>query len=739
MELLYLLKILYRRKWILMLCSLIAVLTAFFLTLDSTKVYRSVSQLSTGFTVSDEIKLSNETFNIPQIDVKFNNTIENITSSKVVALLSYKLLIHDLNSGMPFRQISEKTLKNNPDLRVIDKPFITKLLNNKIDSLALLNTVRHDEKVLEDILNSYNYDVDNLKKNLSVGRFQRTDYINISFKSENPELSAYVVNTLIVEFRRYFDSFRKERSSESITALDSMVKKRKLELDQKIAMKTQFQSDSAVLSPELMNSSNLEQINLIETSLADERAKAQSYAYQINQLEKQIQAAGIVNNGSAVTGNKTGNEEYMALRQQRSDLYADYVRKGATDAAIKKQLDDLDARLREKVPTSAAEKSNPSGDIQATAKNNLLQKKIEIEGQLQSAQSKISYYNSKLKDLKGGMGSMVSMGATLQQLDKEIALLNSEYTTVKDKLNLATNLTDGGSANFKQTLYGQSSLEAEPSKRFLIILLAGVAAFILTFLVLIFIEYIDQSIKTPSQFNRQTGLKLLGVVNWVPMKGQKISEKFMQLGNPGDGNRKDSFRELLRKIRFELENSNKRIFLFTSTEPQQGKTTLVQAIAFSLSLGKKKVLILDTNFCNNDITVMNGAGPTLEKFSGNGHLVDPKEIAALVTSTGIENVDIIGCQGGDYTPSEILPRNHLLNYLKDLLTVYDFIFMEGAPLNGYADTKELVKYSDGVIAIFSATTEIKQTDIASISFLKTLDNKFLGAILNKVENLNINN
>ncbi|RYE55328.1 MAG: hypothetical protein EOP48_10465 [Sphingobacteriales bacterium] len=136
---------------------------------------------------------------------------------------------------------------------------------------------------------------------------------------------------------------------------------------------------------------------------------------------------------------------------------------------------------------------------------------------------------------------------------------------------------------------------------------------------------------------------------------------------------------------------------------------------------------------------MNAAQPTLEKFSGNGHLVDPDEIAALVTSTGIENVDIIGCHGGDYTPSEILPRNHLLNYLKDLLTVYDFIFMEGAPLNGFADTKELVKYADGVIAIFSATTEIKQTDIASIAFLKTLDKKFLGAILNKVENLNINN
>ncbi|RZK04279.1 MAG: hypothetical protein EOO46_16945 [Flavobacterium sp.] len=557
-------QILYRKKWILIFCTLISVSAAFFLTMDSPKLYKSLSQLSTGFTVSEDIKMSNETFNLPQIDAKFNNAVENITSSKVVALMSYNLLLHDLNSGTPFRKLSEKSLKNNPELRSIDKQHVTRLLQNKIDSFALLNTVHNDEKLLENILGSYRYDVDNLKKDLSVGRFQRTDYINISFKSENPDLSAYVVNALIVEFRRYFDSFRKERSSESIVTLDSIAKRRKLELDQKIAMKTQFQSDSAVLSPELVNSSNLEQVNMMESSMADERAKAQSYEYQIGQLEKQIRNAQASNSGPVKT-NVAGNEEYMALRKQRSDLYNDFVRKGSNDPVLKKQLDDLDAKLKEKIPTSVENNNNATADNQANLANNLIQKKIEIEGQLQSAESKISYYNSRLRALKGGMGNVVSMGATLQQLEKEIEILNNEYTAVKEKLDMANDLTDAGRSNFKQTLYGQPALEPEPSKRILIIVLAGLAAFIVTFLVLIFFEYIDQSIKSPSQFNRQTGLKLLGVVNFVPLKGQKISEKFMHLENTEEGNRKDSFRELLRKIRYELENSNKKIFLFKAT------------------------------------------------------------------------------------------------------------------------------------------------------------------------------
>jgi polysaccharide biosynthesis transport protein len=337
------------------------------------------------------------------------------------------------------------------------------------------------------------------------------------------------------------------------------------------------------------------------------------------------------------------------------------------------------------------------------------------------------------------MGSQNSHSASLQQIDKEIEIANAEYTDLKDKLNTAMNIGEGGS-NFKQTMFGQPDYTPEPSGRLMIILLSGASAFILTCLVFIFIQYFDPSIKAPSQFQRQTGLKLLGTINWVPVKKKRISEQVI-VDNENDESevrRNNSFRELLRKLRFEIENSGKRVLLFTSTEPQQGKTTLAQAVAFSLSQGRKKVLIVDTNFCNNDITVYNDAQPTLENFSNSGDELKKEDLMSLISKTDVNEVDLIGCKGGDYTPSEILPKNHLLNYIKDVLKYYDFVILEGAPLNGYTDSKELVQYVEGVIAIFSAQSEIKQVDKESIKFLKDLKGKFLGGVLNKVEVPNIN-
>ncbi|HEY0356090.1 MAG TPA: hypothetical protein VGC29_07805, partial [Flavisolibacter sp.] len=317
-----------------------------------------------------------------------------------------------------------------------------------------------------------------------------------------------------------------------------------------------------------------------------------------------------------------------------------------------------------------------------------------------------------------------------------IEVAQIEYTNAKDRQNLASNIAEGFGQNFRQSLFGQPALDPEPSKRIMLLGLSGLSAFILSSLLFVFLAYLDQSIKTPSQFQRQTDLKLLGTVNMINMKNNNLSNQVTHIESE-DAKRDNAFRELLRKLRYEIENSGKRVILFTSTEPRQGKTTLTQALAFSLSLGKKRVLILDTNFCNNDLTAFNDAHPTLEQFAGNGQF-DFSKVESLITKTSVKDVDIIGCKGGDYTPSEILPKNHLLNYLPQLLKEYDFIFMEAAPLNGFTDTKELAPYAEGVIAIFSATAELKQADRDSIKYLHALNGKFLGAILNKVGKSDIN-
>jgi len=506
-------------------------------------------------------------------------------------------------------------------------------------------------------------------------------------------------------------------------ALDSIVKKRKLELDDKISAKTTYLQDSVVstMDPNLIGANKLSQVGMYESGLAEELSQVASLTYQLGQIDIQLKSLG--ENSPAINGGAAENQEYFILRKEYNDLYDEYIRKGSNDPAMKIRLDNLQRRMRLTAPTGNTNTNNSGNNSSQIAL--LTQKRIDLEGKLRSSNSKIGFYRQKL----GETGSIISGSSPrtlgkLEQFDKDIEIATMEYTNAKEKLTLASNMSDAGSLNFKQTLYGQPALHPEPLKKPLVMALSGFSAIILTALVLIFISYLDQSIKTPSQFQRQTGFKLFGTINRVNLKAANLKEQVTQIESE-DGNRHNVFRELLRKLRYEIESSRKRIILFTSTEPGQGKTTLMQALAFSLSLSKKKVLLIDTNFCN-------------EQFSVENEDIKFSEVEKIVSKTGVDGVDIIGCKGGDYTPSEILPKNHLLNFLPEFLKVYDYIFMEGAPLNGYTDTKELVQYAEGIVAIFSAQLEVKQADKESIKFFQSVKDKFLGAVLNKVDEKDLN-
>lgn len=735
MEFSYILRALFRRKWIIILCTLAAMVGTFVFTRNTKKYYKSSAQLSTGFTVTEAIKLSEDKFNVPEIDVKFNNAIENITSPKVLSLLSYMLMLHDLENPKPFTILNEKQKEKATKIKV-DKAAFKRILNNKLDSLLILSPLVPQEKELQNYIDLvYDYGTYALKKGLKVARYQRTDYINIDYISPDPYLSAFAVNTLCREFRRFYGLERRERTDVSIVTLDSLLQLKRKIFDKKIQEKNDFLASNGVLDVNLEGSSKLGQVGNFENQLIDAKATQQNLAYQIEQLKGLIKIAQ--EKESTIVSNQVkkspNNSEYARLRKEYNELNTQYVQGGAIDPVLKSRLNALATQL-EQLDMNTSSKSEGTTD-QATTLDDLIQRKISLEGLLMATNQKISSLQTAIAQLNGGINSMAAKSAVIEQLDKEIEMASSEYKEASDRYNLALNLNGGVAGIFKQTMIGEPPLRPLPSRRAMKIALAGMVALVISSLAIIGIEFFDQSVKTPSQFQRLTSLPVLGTINFVKIHNNNILDQVTLFD--GKENRDNIFRELLRKLRYEIEHSGKRIFLFTSTEPSQGKTTLIQSIAYSLSLSKKRVLIIDTNFCNNDITKTTNANPALEKFNLNGKPFDIESIQSFVTKTKAEGVDIIGCEGGDYTPSEILPKNHLLNYLELLKEEYDYIFMEGAPLNIYTDTKELINFADGLIVIFAADSNLTAADKESISFLYENKEKFLGAILNKVQEANL--
>ena len=691
MDISYIFKVILKRKWIIILCTLIAMISAFFFTANLKKGYKSIAQLSTGFTESETTDPT-KGVNFLQSELRFNNAIENITSPKVLSLVSYSLLLHDLiKTEESFTRISDSRLDSNK----LKRETLIVRLTGLLDSMKMLSSAEPEGKKILGFLRILKYNIESISGSLKVNRFQKSDYINIDYTSGNPFLSSYVVNTLCKEFKRYYEQNETIRTSLSITSLDSLVKQKKAILDQKQLAKQQFMSGTGTLDPSLEGSSKLSQINSLEAQLINEKGIFQSQSFKVQELKKLIQdlknkVSSTNQNGSNVS-TINSNTEYIVLRKQYNDLYNEYIKNGGSDAEMKKRLDKISQDMVNLNLKEGIAKNPTNNDGQNL--DQLIQKSIDASAEMEASRSKIGTIESMLRQLKGGISGMATSTAAAKQFDNEIQLAYNEYTDATEQLNNASSYFETKPDNFKQTLFGQPALRPEPSKRLMILILSGLFAFCLVSMIIIFREFLDNSIKTPSQFLRLSNLTLLGTVNKIKLNKKSLLERISNFDDE-EKSRDNLFLELMRKIRYEIESSGKKVFLFTSTEPQQGKTALIQAISYILHLGKKRVLIIDTNFCNNDLTIGINAKPELEKLEITDNLINMAEIKSLITPTFVSGIDIIGCQGGDYTPSEILPRNHLLKYLNQLLNDYDFIFMEGAPLNGFTDTKELLQFDD---------------------------------------------
>ncbi|MBS1745375.1 MAG: AAA family ATPase [Bacteroidetes bacterium] len=726
MDFVYLLRVLLKRKWIIIGSAFLAAVIAWYFTKDEPREFRSTSQISTGFTTNDVVKVGEQN-NFFEADTKFDNAIVTFRSPTVMSLLSYSVILHDLeNPSQAFRQLTQDQ-KQSSVYNAVNINQAILVFSDKLNSMSVLTSYKPEEKKLLEFLKLYGYDYNSFANNLNIYRLDRTDYIQIDYRSENPELSAFVVNTVYKDFVRYYKYIRNERTSESIDTLRSLLEKKKqdrVDANQKIA-------STGLLNVDDANKSSFDLISSLQQTLDDEQDKLTTNQIALQSVNNQLASVGTGSSTSVVD-----NSDILKIKNQRDKAYQTYINSGSTDQNALNQYNSLNQQYQNKIKALGSQSNDVSG-MSAADRSSLIQRKNDLEVNIKAEQVHIASLQNKINSLQGNVNAQASRSAMAQSLSKDADLSDKEYLDLLQKYNDAVDQSNASVNNFRQILVGQPAIEPEPSKKFLIIGMAGMAALVCSILIIVFLTYLDSSIKTPAIFSKVVNLKLLSMINFTSLKNKDLAEVVANTSTITDKlekNRENKFRESLRKLRYEIESSGKKVFLFTSTKKGQGKTTLIQALSYSLSLSKKKVLIIDTNFCNNDLTVQLKGTPVLEKIiadEGDDHLLDEIQNASVNVRTGM--IYVIGCSGGDYTPSEILPAHHLLQHLHKLTDVYDFIFLEGPPLNDFSDSKELTQYVDGVVAIFSAKHMIKQIDKESINFFKNLNGKFCGSVLNMVQ------
>lgn len=727
MDLLYFLKVLFRRKWIIIGATLLAMIAAFVLKMFQKPLYESKAQYSTGFTI-EKVKLSegSSIADLYAADTKFDNVIETFKSPRVIGMISYRLTLHDIeNPAIAWTHLSDKE-KQSKEYKAVKIDTIIKVLNEKVAANELLRSDIPEERKILEFIKLYKYDYYSLLEHLFIVRVNKTDYLDIVFRSQNPYLSAWIVNAMGNEFINYYKNLSFQRTNENVTNIRSMEKEQQQRIDSLNSIMLSEKVKQGSIDPASLSSSAMETVKDLEGKMADERSKYELNKNRLTYLKQELASIKTSTGASA-----SSNADLIDLINEKDKLEAQLIAKGGSDQQIEQQLNSLRSRINSKSRQSGLN-ANTSDKLQ-----NIQNQINEATALMNAADATIKDYESRIRYYKGLTNINPGSGVVMDVIKSKLEIEQKQLANLKDKLNQAEGLSkDDPTSNFTQTLIGQPAVEPEPKKTIMTMGISGMSMFFLVCFTFLFMEVFNASIKTPYGFEKSVKLPLLAVVNSIKFK-PGILEEIILNDNIKEKSNLVRFKNNIRKLRYEIINSGKKVFLITSTSRKSGKSLVIESLALSLVLTRKKILIIDFNLHNNELT-RRFEPKTFIQDLNEINMALPGAVQKFASPTGIDNIDMIGCRESNMSPSEVLFRFNFDAFINRFKEVYDYIIIESSSMNKYSDTKELEKYCEKVICVFSADQVISQNDKVGIQYLQSLSDKNMGAVLNNVlpENLN---
>ncbi|MFC3362952.1 exopolysaccharide transport family protein [Pedobacter fastidiosus] len=693
----------------LILVPIIAVIITYFLVQNLPKQYSSETQISTGLLDPSKKVISNETTDFFKVSQQFSNIMEKFKMKKIINILSYNLILHDLEQPrVAFRKYSEKI----DSLNAGQRQEVINLYKQKLATKSVLTLADNDGKFkLYDIIESMGYGEELLKKEIDINHTENSDYINVEYVSENPNLSAFVVNNLATEFITNYSSDVSSNQNNSIRLLDSVLKQKELVMNDKNGSLSTFKRSKGVLNLSEQSASVYAQISQYESQRADAIRQIQSNQGAIATIESKLRGSDSFVNGSS----RADNREIVSLKKERELANNAFIENNFR-ASDQKRVDSLTRLINSK--------SNQNSDDNVldprTSKQALVTQKLNLEIAMQQAKSSMRSIDQELSVLRGRYSSMVPYDADIQNYEREADLATKEYMTALDQFNQ----NKSGQSMGLRLQIEQLGLPGNPeaSKKAIYLAGSGLGSFFLCLTGIFLIFIADNKIKTSAQLANATKANTIGVLNKIESNERNIRE----IWNDKSGNLNYEFyRDMLRSLRFEISEKmdvdGSKILGITSLVAGEGKTFIAHCLAYAFAMTGKKVLLIADEL------------PVVQSESK--ALATSQNFQTFLIKKEIHTEDLITIMNKS-TARESLLETQSIKSLKagfDVLSKeFDLIIVDVNALHDINIAKEWLLFTEKNISIFEYGKAFAENDREFAEYIKKLPG-FLGWVLNKTQ------
>lgn len=377
---------------------------------------------------------------------------------------------------------------------------------------------------------------------------------------------------------------------------------------------------------------------------------------------------------------------------------------------------------------------DPDGQVRQMRRNDLLESlpAFQNDETLKQLRQKKSELESEIEYLKRQYREkhpvLIKTRANLKYVDDTI---NSQKRRIMEELK---SQAQGEHKVTNARLLQEAKVPSSPVqvKRGQYVVIVGLAGFILTVLILVLIDFFDQTIKSMEDLERK-GI-VVPFLGHLPLLKNKDWNKKSDTTLPVFLKSMPDLMESVRYIRVAINFSGPpdtlKTLAFISSLPHEGKSFIAGSVAVSLAADGNKTLLVDADMRR----------PTVHKrfraensVGLSNYLTSNIDFESVLKESFVENLTLVTAGPISPNPTEILGGARMKEFIEEAKKRYDRIIIDCPPITGIGDGVVVGALVGHLIMVIEAGETpidlIKQNQ----KQLERAQVKILGVILNKVD------
>ncbi|MCE9554811.1 MAG: polysaccharide biosynthesis tyrosine autokinase [Planctomycetes bacterium] len=320
--------------------------------------------------------------------------------------------------------------------------------------------------------------------------------------------------------------------------------------------------------------------------------------------------------------------------------------------------------------------------------------------------------------------------ATIETLEHDVQRLRGMHDALVSKIASADLWQQHG--EIRLAVVKEPEVPTSPSspRLFLVVVVCVLGAVSGGSIIVAVQDALDDRFRSPEELRARLGIQTLAIIrNLNSLDGGGVEG--LQVFTEPDSLESEAFRTLRTALAFSAGDSTK--LVISSSEPGDGKTTVLANLAVSIAQSGKRTLLIDADLRRPGMTAllaMKGMVGLSDLLLSDENL--EKMLERCVRRTAVDTLDVIPSGPRRPNPAEMLSGTRLADLLAWAEGRYDQILVDAPPVLAASDALMIGRLVDGAVLVVQPEKNRRRLVTRAAESFQGVGVPLLGVVANRV-------